>query len=203
MEGQENMSIVPYDTGMCDSSNCYILLYALSACQLRVADNLGFFAICFLCLLTLFSQIRLTRQNNLNTKIENLKLKRNKDIFLIQSSYAEQIKATMKLGRDTANINVTTIISPSCKHCRKVVSELLSLAERDIKFQWNIVLGKTTEMDSEIIKIWIQSYLSDKDKFIHELHLWSIGKTHSLYCKFITDPNNYKVNEIIQEMIGR
>lgn len=54
-------------------------------------------------------------------------------------------------------------------------------------------------MDSEIIKIWIQSYLSDKDKFIHELHLWSIGKTHSLYCNFITDPNNYKVNEIIQE----
>lgn len=184
---------------------CVILQTAIFCYMPSLPVNFGvltiwaFFAICFLCLLTLFSQIRLTRQNNLNTKIENLKLKRNKDIFLIESSYAEQIKATMKLGRDTANINVTTIISPSCKHCRKVVSELLSLAERDIKFQWNIVLGKTTEMDSEIIKIWIQSYLSDKDKFIHELHLWSIGKTHSLYCKFITDPNNYKVNEIIQE----
>lgn len=184
---------------------CVILQTALFCYMPTLSVNLWVLtiwtscAICFLCLLTLFSQIRLTKQNNLNTKIENLKLKRNKDIFLLESSYAEQIKATMKLGRDTAKINVTTIISPSCKHCRKVVSELLSLAERDIKFQWNIVLGKTTEMDSEIIKIWIQSYLSDKDKFIHELHLWSIGKTQSLYCKFITDPNNYKVNEIIQE----
>lgn len=159
----------------------------------------AFSSFCFLCLLTLFSQIRLTIQNNLNTKIENLKLKRNKDIFLIESSYAEQIKATIKLGRDTAKINVTTIISPSCKHCRKVVSELLSLTERDIKFQWNIVLGKTTEMDSERIKIWIQSYLSDKDKFIHDLYLWSIGETQSLYCKFITDSHNFKVNEIIQD----
>lgn len=184
---------------------CVIIQAVLFIYMSSQSANLGLliiwavYMICLLCLFTLHSHNESNRQKSLSAKIENLKLKRNKDIFLIESSYAEQVKSTIKLGDKTSKINITTIISPSCKHCRKVVYELFSLTERKIKFRWNIILGKTTERDSEIIKLWIQCYLSGKDKFIHELYLWSVGKIQCISDKSLAGSYNSKVTEITQD----
>lgn len=181
---------------------CVILQTALFCYMPQLPINLWiltiwtFCAICFLGLLTLCSQFQLARQDNLSTKIENLKLKRNREVFLIESSFCEPVKAPIMLGAETSQINITTIISPNCRHCRKIVSELFSLTKRKIEFRWNIILGKTTERDAEIINVWIQSYLSDKDKFINELYLWSIEEILTLSA---TGLQSLEVTDIIQD----
>ncbi len=54
-----------------------------------------------------------------------------------------------------------------------MVSEFLKLQNKGVRFRWNIILGQTTPMDSDIIDIWIQQYYADKDKFFEYLHFWS------------------------------
>lgn len=156
-------------------------------------------AVCYLCLFTLYSHNRLNQHENLGTRIENLKLKRSKDVLLMKSSSAGHVKAPISLGVETSRINVTTIISPSCRHCRKIVSELLSLTEQKIEFRWNIILGTTAINDPEKIKIWIQSYIYDKNKFIQDLYLWSSGRIRNLSYKSGTDPHDSKVKEMCRD----
>ncbi len=157
------------------------------------------YEICFLCLFSLHSHKRLNQQEQLSPKIENLKLKRNKDVLLIESSYLEQVKTPLSLGTDTSSINISTIISPSCPHCRKIVFELLSLIERGIEFQWNIILGKISSQDSKEIEIWINEYFSDKNKFIHDLRLWSNGKIQNLSTISKLSHQNLKSIEICRD----
>lgn len=154
---------------------------------------------CYLCMLTQYSNNRIKKHENLGIRIENLKLKRSKDVFLMKSSSAEPVKAPISLGAETSHVNVTTIISPSCRHCRKTVSELLSLIEQKIDFRWNIILGKTAINDSGKIKIWIQSYIYDKNKFIQDLYLWSSGRIQNLSCKSGTNPQDPKVKEMCRD----
>lgn len=148
--------------------------------------NLGLIAVwvvcmaCYLCMVTLFSHNRLTHHEYLIKRIENLKIKRCEDVFLMKSTSVGQIKAPISLGTKTSNISVTTIISPSCKHCRRVVSIMLSLIERKLEFRWDIILGETAVNDSERIKTWIQSFVSDEHKFIKDLYLWSNGGLQNL-----------------------
>ena len=153
-------------------------------------------AFCFLCLFILYSNNRLNELDRLDTKIESLKLKRNKDILLLTSSRVEDINASIWLGAEASQIIVTTIISPSCKRCRKTVSELLSLSERKIEFRWNIILGKTSNSDSEMIKIWIQNYVYDKKKFIQDLYLWSNGRIRNFSNDSNSNQHELKIKEI-------
>lgn len=155
--------------------------------------------VCYLSLFTLYSHNRLNQQENIDTKIENLKLKRNKDVLLMKSSWVVHVKAPIILGTKTSQINVTTIISPSCRHCRKIVSELFSLIEQEMDFQWNIILGKTAINDSENIKKWIQGYIYDKNKFIQDLYFWSCGRSRNLSYKSGPDPQDLKVKELCQD----
>lgn len=156
-------------------------------------------AVCFLCLFTMYSNNRINQHENLGTRIENLKLKRSKDVLLMKSSSAERVKAPISLGAEASHVNVTTIISPSCRHCRKTVSELLSLTEQKIEFRWNIILGKTAINDPEKIKIWIHNYVHDKNRFIQDLYLWSSGRIRNLSYSSVADPQDPKVKEMCRD----
>lgn len=151
---------------------------------------------CILGILYFYSHIHLTQQEQLKTKIQLLKLKREKRIILLESSPIELIKSPMWFGKEKASINITTIISPSCQHCRKVVFELLTLIEKGIDFRWNIMLGKIMNEDSQKIEMWVQEYISDKNKFLKSLHLWSNERTRCLHYSLNSVNQDIRVSEI-------
>lgn len=156
----------------------------------------GIINILILCLLYFYSYIYLNRQKHLETEIQLLKLKRKNEVILLESSHVNLNLTPMWLGKEQSPINITTIISPSCKHCRKVVLELLSLIDKGIEFRWNIILGKIMEADSEKIEIWIKKYIADKNRFLYDLHLWSNGKIQNLFYS----PNFVPQNEEVSNM---
>ncbi len=106
-------------------------------------------------------------------RLDLLKLKRKKAILHSESIPANPTKTPIGFGEKDSSTVVTTLISPNCSHCRKMVSEFLKLQNKGVRFRWNIILGQTTPMDSDIIDIWIQQYYADKDKFFEYLHFWS------------------------------
>ncbi|MCI5560565.1 MAG: DsbA family protein [Phocaeicola sp.] len=114
----------------------------------------------------------------------------------MESSPIELIKSPMWFGKEKASINITTIISPSCQHCRKVVFELLTLIEKGIDFRWNIMLGKIMNEDSQKIEMWVQEYISDKNKFLKSLHLWSNERTRCLHYSLNSVNQDIRVSEI-------
>jgi uncharacterized membrane protein len=109
----------------------------------------------------------------LRNYIDLLKLKRKDAILQSESTPIKTTKTPISFGeKDSASV-VTTLISPNCSHCRKMVYEFLKLQKKGVKFKWNIILGQTSPNDSEIIDNWILRYYSDKDKFFEELYRWS------------------------------
>ena len=159
----------------------------------------GFINICVLCLLHFHSHNNLNQQDLLNTKVQLLKLKRNRDIILLKSSQVDFMRTTMWFGKEDSSINITTIISPSCKHCRQVVFTLLSILEKGIEFRWNIMLGERTDQDLEKIQQWILEYVSDKDKFSQDLKLWSNERIQNLQYSSNSFINDNKVSDICKD----
>ncbi len=151
-----------------------------------------------LCLLYFHSYIYLNRQKHLETEIQLLKLKRKNEVILLESSHVNLNLTPMWLGKEQSSINITTIISPSCKHCRKMVLELLSLIDKGVEFRWNIILGRIMETDSKKIEIWANKYIADKNRFIYDLHLWSNEKIQNLSCSSNFVSKNDKVAYICQ-----
>lgn len=133
-----------------------------------------------LLILYLISDIYKNKREVIDEKTQLLKLKRKKEIILLESSEVETIHSPIFFGEEDHHINISTIISPSCNHCRKVVFDLCLLIERGIKFRWNIILGKMKEEDAEKIAIWVDSYLYDKNTFIKYLRIWSSRNIDSL-----------------------
>lgn len=123
------------------------------------------------------SYIRNKGNNLFADSITLLKLKRKREIVLIESSLAKQTSSPIGFGNETSTPNITTILSPSCNHCRKVVSDFLALRQKGLDFRWNIILGQTTQADVGIIEDWLHRFLTDKDKFFEDLTLWSNGAT--------------------------
>ncbi len=123
------------------------------------------------------SYIRNKGNNLFADSITLLKLKRKREIVLIESSLAKQTSSPIGFGNETSTPNITTILSPSCNHCRKVVSDFLALRQKGLDFRWNIILGQTTQADVSIIEDWLHRFLTDKDKFFEDLTLWSKGAT--------------------------
>jgi len=107
--------------------------------------------------------------------IKFLKLKRKKEIILTESTPAIPVGSPIGFGDETSPSNVTTIISPGCSHCRKVVSEVMTLLKKGVRFRWNIILGQTAQHESGIIDNWIRRFMTDKKKFFEDLDLWSNG----------------------------
>ncbi|WP_297260745.1 vitamin K epoxide reductase family protein [uncultured Prevotella sp.] len=172
--------------------------------NMRMLVVLGIINVCILYLLQFYEHFHLKQQEQLNTTIQLLKLKRKPEIILLESSQIEIATTPMWFGKEDSSIIITTIISPSCKHCRKVVSELLLLIEKEVQFRWNVVLGKTISQDSEKIKIWVQEYISDKDFFLEALHLWSNEQIQDLQCvhpKTIYDDKIYKICNYFNQQI--
>lgn len=116
------------------------------------------------------------KANNLfSDSIDLLKLKRKKEIVLIESTPATPVSSPIAFGDETSTSNVTTILSPSCNHCRKVVSEVIALRQKGLDFRWNIILGQTTQADADIIENWIHRFLTDKERFLEDLIYLSKG----------------------------
>lgn len=128
-----------------------------------------------LAILQYISNIKNSIKNLFADSINLLKLKRKKDVILIESSITKPISSHIGFGNEKSTSNVTTILSPSCNHCRKVVSDFLALRQKGLDFRWNIILGQTTQADADIIEEWIHRFLTDKDKFFEDLILWSNG----------------------------
>lgn len=124
-----------------------------------------------------------TRQNksaNRRNQIDLLKLKRKDVILQSESTPINTTNTPISFGeKDSASV-LTTLISPNCNHCRKIVFEFLKLQKKGVKFKWNIILGQTSPKDSEIIDNWIQWYYTDKDKFFENLYQWSNGTIVSM-----------------------
>lgn len=137
---------------------------------------ISLFVILFILTVAVFQYISyLTekRTERLSDGIKFLKLKRKKDIILSESDPTPGIDSQIWLGDEVSPTILSTIISPGCKHCRKVVSELITLYKKGIKFRWNIILGQTQQTDSELIDLWIQHFLTDRNMLIEYLTLWS------------------------------
>ncbi len=117
----------------------------------------------------------LKEANHLRDRINLLKLMRKKEIILSESTPIKPLTSSIWLGEETSSIQVTTVISLSCAHCRKVVSEFITLQRKGLKFRWNIILGQTAQTDYNVIDIWIHQFLTDKEKFYEYLILWSNG----------------------------
>lgn len=111
-------------------------------------------------------------------QLDLLKLKRKKAILQSESIPTNPTRTPIWFGEKDSTSVVTTLISPNCSHCRKIVSVFIKLLKKDMKFKWNIILGQATPMDSKIIDIWLQRYFTDKDKFFDDLCLWSNGSAH-------------------------
>ncbi len=129
-----------------------------------------------LAILQYISNIKNRINNLFADSISLLKLKRKKEVFLIESSITKPISSPIGFGNEKSTSNITTILSPSCSHCKKVVSEFIALRQKGLDFRWNIILGQTTQADADIIEEWIHRFLTDKDKFLEDLILWSNGK---------------------------
>lgn len=135
------------------------------------------------CCLFLLSLAILQYISNIRNSIKNLfadsitlhKLKRKKEVILIESAPAKPIISHIGFGDEKSTPNITTILSPSCNHCRKVVSDFIALRQKGLDFRWNIILGQTTKADADIIEDWIHRFLTDKDNFFEDLILWSNG----------------------------
>lgn len=128
-----------------------------------------------LAILQYISNIKNSIKNLFADSINLLKLKRKKEVILIESSITKSISSHIGFGNEKSTSNITTILSPSCNHCRKVVSDFLALRQKGLDFRWNLILGQTTQADADIIEEWIHRFLTDKDKFFEDLILWSNG----------------------------
>lgn len=105
------------------------------------------------------SNIRNSINNLYADRINLLKLKRKKEIALIESTLIRPMSSPIGFGNESSISNVTTILSPSCNHCRKVMSEFIALRKKGLDFRWNIILGQTTPADADIIEEWIYRFL--------------------------------------------
>lgn len=126
-----------------------------------------------------------------STMIDLLKLKRKKEVMLSESTLVSPLSSHLWFGEKTSPVNVTTIISPKCSHCRKTVSEFVALKQRGLKFRWNIILGQSTRKDADIIDSWIHQFMTDKKKFFDDLILWSNGTV-----KISSSPSRNSIEDI-------
>ncbi|MDE6330121.1 MAG: vitamin K epoxide reductase family protein [Muribaculaceae bacterium] len=135
-----------------------------------------FIFISTLLILQLIKSMRDKESNMMTDRIASMKIKRKKEIFMMENSQISDIISPIHLGNKNSLYTVTTILSPSCKHCKKLASELISLYQNGQSFRWNIILGSSNPADLTLIDSWIKQYLSDKHKFFEHLKSWSKGE---------------------------
>ncbi len=144
------------------------------------------------------SNTRLTRQEYLAEKIQSLRLKRKKEIILLESRDVGLVLSPIWFGKADASLNITTIISTNCGHCRTLVAKILKLLDKGFEFRWNIIFGKTSNTVSSQIDFWVQRYFADKEKFLDDLRLWSNESAMDLAIIEKRAFKNYCFSDVIQ-----
>ncbi len=137
-----------------------------------------------------------SRRDELASRLQANRLKRKKSVMHSESIGVNKPLSPLWLGNEKAPVEITTIISPGCNHCRKVVGKFLALVEKGYSFRWNIILGRRSKEDEDLIGNWIQRYLSDKDSFKEYLSSWSVGKNPKSSGVRIKESEEDRVSEI-------
>ena len=145
--------------------------------------------------LRLISDYRSKNNEHAVEEMALLRLKRREEIISLESTPIKTIESPIWFGDKNSPIRVTTVISPGCNHCRKVVAEFIPLLKTGLRFRWDIVLGATSKKDSQVIDRWIQEYLSDKNGFFRELSVWGGGKIPNLPSSDL-NTGNTEISEI-------
>lgn len=147
--------------------NLVLLWCCIESCVLFIMHHLH----------KLYSQ----QHEQLTEKIQLIRLKRRKEIMLLESAKVGTVLSPIWIGSEKSPVSITTFISLSCKHCRKVSHDIFSLMDKGLEFRWNIIFRNASGSDVERIDNWIKQYYIDKDKFLSDLQLWSkasIGAVH-------------------------
>lgn len=176
-------------------SFCIIVLLSLAAQTLIYINNVSLtiafnsviaYGIIFIMYLAIFQAFSIYKENQNrihNLKSQFLKLKRKKYVVETESLIIPKPTSLMYVGDADFHDIITTVISPSCAHCKELVHEIFSLRNNGLSdFRWNIILGEAHKEDKEIILSWIDYYLSAKpSEFIAFIDRWSnSGATVSL-----------------------
>lgn len=114
---------------------------------------------------------RIIAMEYLNEKISSLRIRRRKEVLLAESRPVNNTVSPIYFGDRSAKVRITTILSPQCGHCRKVVALLAGLMKKGLKFRWEIILGNVAKDNSVIVERWTESFLADKDIFFENLIL--------------------------------
>ena len=129
-------------------------------------------AVAMLCALHYVAVLRIKQRESFAVRTDLLKLKRRNDIMMTESRLVGPVLSPMWLGCEHADVNITTVISPGCKHCRQLVGEVLSILDKTDLIRWNIVLGAVKESDTAAIERWLSRYSEDKTGFMSDLSRW-------------------------------
>ena len=121
-----------------------------------------------------------------NNNIELLRIKRNPSTiknYFVQSHSIVPTEEMMEFGNKYADIVITTFISLHCRHCQKVVSEVIQLIDKFPKrFLWRVAIQgiSSNDMDDNVFarlntrQLHIfQLYISDKKRCLKAMRLWN------------------------------
>lgn len=121
-----------------------------------------------------------------NNDIELLRIKRNPSTiknYFVQSHSIVSTEEMMEFGNKYADIEITTFISLHCRHCQKVVSEVIQLIDKFPKrFLWRVAIQgiSSNDMDDNVFarlntrQLHIfQLYISDKKRCLKAMRLWN------------------------------
>lgn len=122
-------------------------------------------------ILKYFLDSRIIAKEYLNEKISSLRLRRRKEVLLAESRPVNNTVSPIYFGDRNAKVRITTILSPQCGHCRKVVSMLGGMMKMGLQFRLEIILGYVAKDNSGIVERWTESFLTDKDTFFENLIL--------------------------------
>ena len=121
-----------------------------------------------------------------NNDIELLRIKRNPSTiknYFVQSHSIVPTEEMMEFGNKYADIVITTFISLHCRHCQKVVSEVIQLIDKFPKrFLWRVAIQGISSNDIND-KVFVQLntrqlhilqlYISDKKRCLKAMRLWN------------------------------
>ena len=150
----------------------------------------------------------------LNNDIELLRIKRNPSIikkYFVQSHSIVPTEEMMEFGNKYADIVITTFISLHCRHCQKVVSEVIQLIDKFPKrFLWRVAIQGINSNDIND-KVFVQLntrqlhilqlYISDKRCCLKAMRLWNFKNitdcSEELIAKYRYQQKNIEEMKIV------
>lgn len=149
-----------------------------------------------------------------NNDIELLRIKRNPSTikkYFVQSHSIVPTEEMMEFGNKYADIVITTFISLHCRHCQKVVSEVIQLIDKFPKrFLWRVAIQGISSNDIND-KVFVQLntrqlnilqlYINDKKHCLKAMRLWNFKNTddssEELIAKYRFQQKNIEEMKIV------